>query len=184
MRVGGVTVLSPRLARKEYFLSVLNEPESVHAQWIATHGPLAREMYDLLTNLAEHVRDNTTCSSQELARLNDVFDSYSPVRLHVDTPDQSDEPLWTQASRSPLGGATVRAVLGSHPSQPPGNRVYFEALVSLLEALEEGPLELGRCAECQTWFVPYSRAPVTKFCSARCRNRANYRARRGTASIK
>lgn len=44
----------------------------------------------------------------------------------------------------------------------------MESLISLLEAMERGPLDLQRCIQCNNWFIPYQRAQVTKFCSSTC----------------
>lgn len=169
--------MSPRLARRGYFLGVLNEPDSIHSERIAADGPLAGEMYRLLVMLAQRLRDKTPCSQEELDRLNCAFDQYSAVRLKVVPQADDDEPIFTAGRRGPLERATLQAVLGAAGAGR-GRRVYFEAIVSLLETLEEGTADLGTCVECAAWFLPYSRAPVTKFCSARCRNRHNYKVRR------
>ncbi len=172
--------MSPRLARSSYFLAVLNEPAFVHTERVQANGVIAAEMYQLLLMLAERVREKTVCTPEEIRRINDVFQQYSAIRLRVVPQEGAPDVLWSEAQRGPLARAAVHALIESQESDR-GRRVYFEALVSLLEALEDGPLELGTCRECGSWFIPYNRAPVTKFCSSRCRNRYNYKIRRGEA---
>ena len=167
--------MCPRLARKGFFLEVLNEPGFVHKQRIDAGDSLAAEMFRLLTRLAEHVRDGTACTPAELQVLNLVFDRCSMVKLKI-VPGE-DDPLYREGSANLLRKHKVRAVIGEQESAV-GRRIYFEGLVSLLERLEDGPLELYTCAECGAWFEPYSRAPVNKFCSTRCRNRHNYKLRK------
>jgi hypothetical protein len=171
-----VNAMCPLLARPEYFLRVLNEPAEVHAQRVEAAGPLAADMWAMLQRLAEHVRDGSALSELEVAQLNRLFEAYSAVQLRLVLEDGDDGP----ATGGPLSRASLRAVLGNR-EEDRGKRVYMEALVSLLEAAESGSLALERCQECGAWFIPYSRAAVTRFCSARCRNRHNYKARRAAA---
>lgn len=168
--------MCPRLGRKGYFLEVLNEPAFIHSQRIAAGDALTAEMYRLLTRLVENVRDGTACTPAELQVLNLIFDRCSMVKLKL-VPGEEDS-LYRTGSANLLRRHRVRAVIGEQEGAHPERRIYFEALVSLLEALEDGPLELCTCAECGAWFEPYSRAPVNKFCSTRCRNRHNYKLRK------
>ncbi|HYF92992.1 MAG TPA: hypothetical protein VD969_12195 [Symbiobacteriaceae bacterium] len=169
--------MCPRLARKGFFLEVLNEPAFFHKQRIESGDALTGEMYRLLTRLAENVREGTACTPAELQVLNLILDRCSMVKLKI-VPGE-DDPLYKAGSANLLRRHKVRAVIGEqHQDGAEGRRIYFEALVSLLEALEDGPLELCKCIECGAWFEPYSRAPVNKFCSTRCRNRHNYKLRK------
>jgi hypothetical protein len=167
--------MCPRLARERFFLGVLNEPTFVHKQRVESADALTGEMHRLLTRLAEHVRDGTSCTPAEIQVLNLIFDRCSMVKLKIVATD--DDPLYTAGSANLLRKHRVRAVIGEQEGAQ-GRRIYFEALVSLLEALEDGALELCTCVECGNWFEPYSRAPVNKFCSTRCRNRHNYKLRK------
>lgn len=167
--------MCPRLARPKFFLGVLNEPAFVHKQRIEAADALTGEMYRLLVRLAENVRDGSACTPAEIQVLNLIFERCSMVKLKI-TP-QEDDPLYKTGSANLLRRHRMRAVIGEQDGAQ-GRRIYFEALVSLLEAIEEGPLELSTCAECGAWFEPYSRAAVTKFCSTRCRNRHNYKLRK------
>ena len=167
--------MSPLLARPGYVLRVLNEPPEVHAQRMQVAGPLVGEMVAMLERIAGHVRARTAMSEHEVAQLNRLLEAAGAVKLRVEVEDGDDGP----ATGGPLARASLRAVLGGEEER--GRRVYLEALVSLLEAAESGTLELERCQECTAWFIPYSRAAVTRFCTARCRNRHNYKARRAAA---
>jgi hypothetical protein len=169
--------MCPRLARKGYYLGVLNEPAAAHLQRIAGADALTGEMYRLLVRLAERVRDNTVCTPAEMQVLNLILDRCSLVKLHM-VPGE-DDMIQRPAGDGPLRRATLQATIGGGPEASQGRRVYCEALVSLLEALEDGPVELCTCEECGAWYEPYSRAAVTRFCTPRCRNRYNYKARKG-----
>lgn len=167
--------MCPRLARERFFLEVLNEPPFVHKQRLESGDALTGEMFRALMRLAEHVKDGTASTPAEIQVMNLIFDRCSMVKLKI-VPIE-DDPAYKSGSANVLRKHRVRALIGDQDGAP-GRRIYFEALVSLLEALEEGPLELFTCAECGAWFEPYSRAPVAKFCSTRCRNRHNYKLRK------
>lgn len=159
--------MSPRLARRDFFLQVLNAPAARHLRWGETGGQPATGMYDQLLHLAESVRDGRPATPAQVAELNRTFELYSAVRIRVNLEEVP-------------GHTRLEAVLGN-PQEEDGRRIYFEALVSLLEALEEGDLSLANCEACKGWFIPYSRAAVTRFCSARCRSRHHYQERRKEA---
>lgn len=164
--------MSPQLARADFFLQVLNEPAETHDQRLELHGPLAADLREALFRLAERVRTQTSCTPEEISQLNHLFDACNALQLRLVPQGEDGDPL--PAGAGPLARAGLRAYIRGEG----GARVYLEAIISLLEALERGPLELNRCEECGAWYVPYSRAAVTRFCSTRCRNRFNYRARR------
>lgn len=167
--------MCPQLARQDFFLAVLNEPAEMHAHRTATGGPLAAELHQALLQLAERVRTKTSCPLGEIDQLNRLFDAANALQLRLVPVGDEIDPV---SAPGPLGKAALRAVIrGSQ-----GHRVYLEAVISLLEALERGPMELSRCEECSAWYTPYNRAAVTRFCSARCRNRSNYRTRRQAAN--
>lgn len=166
--------MSPQLARTDFYLAVLNEPAEVHAQREAAAGPLAADLHQALVQLAERVQAQTPCTPGEIDRLNRLFSAANALQLQLVPAGESDDP----GGGGPLGRASLRAIMRGEG----GARVYLEAIISLLEALERGPLELSRCEECAAWYIPYNRAAVTRFCSPRCRNRSNYRARRLAAT--
>ena len=174
--------MSPRLARRDYFLRVLNEPAAIHRERLATAGPLVGETYRLLCLLAGRVKDGTLCTGEEIAALNRVFEAENAVRLALVVEEDESDPLTGGIRQGPLRRAALQARLRGQAGDD-GQRVYLEAIVSLLEALEAGDLELAVCAECGAWFIPYSRAPVARFCSARCRNHFNYKLRRGAVQV-
>ena len=159
--------MSPRLARRDFFLQVLNAPAARHLRWGESGGQPATDMYAQLLRLAEAVRDGLPATPVQVAQLNQIFEQYSAVRIRVNLEEVP-------------GHTRLEAVLGN-PQEEDGRRIYFEALVSLLEALEEGDLHLANCETCQGWFIPYNRAAVARFCSARCRSRHHYQERRKEA---
>lgn len=162
--------MSPQLARSDFYLAVLNEPADLHAHRMAAGGPLAADLYLALLHLAERVRSRTACTPADIERLNRLFDVANGLQLQVVQSGDEFDP----AGPGPLGRATLRAVIRGDQC----HRVYLEAIISLLEAAERGSLELNRCEECHNWYIPYSRAAITRFCSSRCRSRHNYRMRR------
>ena len=159
--------MSPRLARRDFFLQVLNAPVARHRRWAETGGQGAIDMYGHLLRLAATVRDGHPATPAQVAELNHLFEQYSAVRIRVTLEEVP-------------GQTRLEAVLGDSQEED-GRRIYFEALVSLLEVLEEGDLRLANCEACQGWFIPYSRAAVARFCSARCRSRHHYQERRKEA---
>lgn len=173
--------MSPKLAREHYFLRVLNEPASAHTERLAAAQPLAAEMHGLLGMLAQSVLSKTPCTSEQIAALNRVFEQDNTISLSVVVEDDDSDPR-AGGAHGQMARTSLRArIRGQNGAE--GQRVYLEAIISLLEALEEGDLDLAVCAECGAWFVPYSRAPVVKFCSGRCRNRFNYKARQSQAQV-
>jgi hypothetical protein len=160
--------VSPQLARSDFFLAVLNEPAESHSRRFQ-ESPLARELYEALLQLAERVRTQSPCSPEEIDHLNHLFDKANAIQLQIVPTGSELDPV----SAGPLGRASLRAFIRGHQ----GDRVYLEAIIGLLEALERGSLALSRCEECSAWYIPYSRAAITRFCSSRCRNRSHYRRR-------
>lgn len=167
-----VMVMSPQLARPDFFLRVLNEPMETHARRVETCDPLAAKLHAAFVQLAERVRTKTACTPGEIQQLNHLFDACSALQLRLVPQGEEEDPA------PATGGPLARAALRAHIRGDGTARVYLEAIISLLEALERSPLELNRCEECGAWYIPYNRAAVTRFCSTRCRNRHNYRVRR------
>ncbi|WP_400161992.1 hypothetical protein ACAF76_016685 [Brevibacillus sp. TJ4] len=166
--------MSPRLARQDYFLRVLNEPDATHAYWIEQGGALAENMHRLLLRMAASIRDKMPVSEQDIHDLNQIFHEYRAVRLTLSVAGEEGGsfPLSFRFDSQRL------ALNASLEDENQGKRVYMEALISLFERLEAAPFELRMCIECAGWYIPYNRAQVSKFCSAKCRNQFNYRARK------
>lgn len=173
-------VMSPILARPQYFVHVLNQP---HERRQFVEGSLERELYDLLHGLAEAVRSRCDISAGMVERINEVFQHYQALRLKLTVLDPSDS-LFRQGS----GGKKYdgqQLLLHTEFVDDADNvrRMYMEALLSLLEAMEQERAELQQCNHCRNWYIPYQRAQVTKFCSAKCRNRSNYLQKQKKESI-
>ncbi|NGP43831.1 hypothetical protein G4V62_02270 [Bacillaceae bacterium SIJ1] len=152
--------MSPTLSRKKYFLTVMNE---LHCHKVE-HGSIEQELQFLLLALAGAVRDKQPLEDDLVRRINIVFAQYQAIRLKVSMPNENV----SKDSRPTLLHAEF--VDGAESLK----RMYMEAIISLLEAMEGSSLQLQMCTQCQHWFIPYQRAQVTKFCSAKCRNRYHY----------
>jgi hypothetical protein len=170
--------MSPKLARSNYFLRILNESETTHNYRFQNSEPIAKKMYQLLIRLAERIRDKVPITEQEIQNLNQIFHEYRAVRLQLSVEDEekSDQyqPVHNDYSQKIMFQAEIE-------DSDQGKRVYLEALISLFERLEDDSLKLRMCMECGSWYIPYNRAHVTKFCSSKCRNRFNYNARKEEA---
>jgi len=153
--------MSPTLSRENYFLTVIN---SLHEHQVKP-GSLEHEQQNLILDLAQSVRLKQEITAGMLQRLNRLFERYQAVRLNVSLVSRTD--LCSDEQR-----VLLRAEFIDGPDQL--KRMYMEAIISLLEAMEGRRLDLQTCAHCERWFIPYQRAQVTRFCNAKCRNRHHY----------
>ncbi|OPA73740.1 hypothetical protein BVG16_27010 [Paenibacillus selenitireducens] len=153
--------MSPVLSRPNYFLTVLNQI-SHHSHPIEP-GSLEYEFHDLLIQLAKSVQAKRNMSDEIVHRINQAFQNYQAVRfkLSIAPTDTEEEPY-----------VRIESEFVDPPDQ--WRRIYMEAILSLLEAIERGTLELQTCMQCGHWFIPYQRAQVAKFCTTKCRNRHHY----------
>lgn len=156
--IRSVITLSPSLSRENYFLTVINQFE----QHLDMNGSLEHKLQELILDIVHAVQNKQGLNTMMIQRINHMFSEYQAVRLKVglvsEVEDRQQILLHTEFIDEP------------HQLR----RMYMEALISLLEAMEKHQLELQRCIECNNWFIPYQRAQVTKFCSSKCRNRYNY----------
>ncbi len=171
------------LARSLYFLRVLNEEDPAQTRW--DDGQDVETLRQLLLQLAAHLRDNTRVPDPLHRRVSDALTEYGQVVFHVDFPEPGAGPFRFR----PAGGAggfmkhaELRGFITARSAHPRAT-VYLEAIVSLLEACEAGPLYLRTCWNCGAWYVPYSRAKTHKFCSPRCRTRFHYRVQKGATFV-
>lgn len=161
--------MSPVLSREGYFLTILNG--------IPTHvlniGSLEHRMQQMLLELAGVVRTEQVITPELLERLNALFGEYQTVRLRVCISVGSGTEPYPEAGEK---RREQRISLQGEFIDPPGDwkRMYMEALISLLEAMEKGPVLLNTCLQCGSWYLAYPRAGSAKFCSASCRNRHHY----------
>ncbi|MFW5435760.1 hypothetical protein [Paenibacillus apiarius] len=166
--------MSPVLSRPNFFLSVLNQmPE--HDKQIGT-GSLEQELQSLLLLLAQSVQAKQALTADTVQRINDAFQHYHAVRLKLSLTPPATLSARASNGHPDKGGGAPPFLLHTEFVDPPHQwrRIYMEAILSLLEAMETEQLELQRCIQCHGWFIPYQRAKVNKFCSAKCRNRYNY----------
>lgn len=178
--------MSPSLSREHYFLTVLNQL-SGH---VVETGSLEHELREVLLELATTVSEQREWSGELLARINDLFVRYPAVRLQISLrpsfaadaaamdsaiPDSAADD-GTQQTAPPNAQLLLHTAFVDGPDRL--RRMYMEALISLLEAVELKPLDLKNCTECNHWYIPYARAKVTRFCSAKCRNHYHYRMRK------
>ncbi len=164
--------MSPVLSRPNYFLTVINQLKEHQVE----QGSLEQELQELLLDLAQSVRAKQDINSEMVHNINIVFQQYQAVRLKLGIVPRTDN-LSAQESSNELKKEKQQQVLlhaefVDAPDQL--KRMYMEAIVSLLEAMETEQLDLQNCIQCDSWFIPYQRAQVTKFCSSKCRNRYNY----------
>lgn len=153
--------MSPVLSRPNYFLTVLNQiPYLSHS---IEAGSLEYELQDVLLCIAQVVQAKQNITEELGHRINQSFQNYQAVRLRLSI-----------SSTSMKLEPSVR--IESEFVDPPDRlrRMYMEAILSLLEAMERETLELQTCMQCGHWFIPYQRAQVTKFCTSKCRNRHHY----------
>jgi hypothetical protein len=162
--------MSPILSREHYFLQVINELEQHRVE----PGSLEEQLRDMLVELAESIRGKTPIDADALHRLNGLFEQYPAVRLKVSFVPQPVS-LFADSNNDASEAerqVMLHTVFTDGPEQL--KRMYMEAVISLVEAMEKGTLELQTCTQCNRWYIPYRRAQVTKFCSAACRNRYHY----------
>jgi hypothetical protein len=170
--------MSPSLSREHYFLTVLNQ--------LAGHdvvaGSLEHELREVLLELAATVSEQREWSGELLTRINDLFVRYPAVRLQISLRPALVADAVSMDSTTTESSAAFDSRLLLHTAFVDGpdrlRRMYMEALISLLEAVEQKPLDLKNCTECNHWYMPYARAKVTRFCSAKCRNHYHYRMRK------
>lgn len=144
--------MSPQLARENFFVFVLNQikNETVKSKEEA-------QLQQLLLEIGEELLQAGTINELLIEKTNQTLQKRHYFDLHA---------------QFHAGELIVTSQFS--PSLSKFDRNYIEAIVSVLEALEQGPIEIKRCEQCSEWFLPYKRAKVSKFCSKKCRNRANY----------
>jgi hypothetical protein len=128
-----------------------------------------------MQNLAQSVRSKQDISSEMVHSINNVFQQYQAVRLKLGIVPRTDNLSTPQPSaegKREKQQLLLHAEFADAPDQL--KRIYMEAIVSLLETMETEQLVLQNCIQCDSWFIPYQRAQVTKFYSSKCRNRYNY----------
>lgn len=165
--------MSPTLSRENYFLTVINQIK----EHTVEAGSLEEELQQLLLDLARLVQANQSFSEAVLERINSSFERYPAVHLKIKSIPQ-EEPAIPEPDSTKKSAPGVRPSLLLYTQFVDGpdqlRRMYMEALISLLEALERKPIDLQTCTQCGSWFIPYERASVTRFCSTKCRNRYHY----------
>jgi len=171
--------MSPSLSREHYFLTMLNQL-SGH---VVDAGSLEFELREVLVELATSVSEQTEWSGELLTRINDLFVRYPAVRLQISLRPSlvaDGVSMDNGTAEPPPVGSGSRLLLHTAFVDGPERlrRMYMEALISLLEAVEQKPLDLKNCTECAHWYIPYPRAKITRFCSAKCRNHYHYRMRK------
>ncbi|UHA73619.1 hypothetical protein [Paenibacillus sp. 481] len=164
--------MSPVLSRPDYYLVVLNQMNQ--EELTCAQGSLEWELRELLCLLAHSVQTKQTLHADMVQRINHAFQTYHAVqlKLRVNVPEHVHQ----ETTSNKAGTPRQRLCLHTEFVDPPDKlrRVYMEAMISLLEAMEQEPFELQTCAQCQHWFIPYQRAQVAKFCQEKCRNRYHY----------
>ena len=155
--------MSPSLSRENFFLTVINEFK--HHQ--VKTGSLEQKLQELILDIAQAVENKLGLNSAIIQRINGVFKEYQAVQLKVGLSSEMGLSSVDEQQQILLYTEFI-----DEPDQL--RRVYMEALISLLEAMEKNKLDLQRCFQCDHWFIPYQRAQITKFCSSKCRNRFNY----------
>ncbi|MCM3337685.1 hypothetical protein M3650_03270 [Paenibacillus sp. MER TA 81-3] len=165
--------MSPVLSRPNFFLSVLNQMKE-HDNQMET-GSLEQELQSLLLLLAKSVQAKQALTADSVQRINTAFQHYHAIRLKLSIATPANMPVPASSNLSNKDSAPP-FLLHTEFVDPPNQlkRIYMEAILSLLEAMEKEQLELQHCIQCHSWFIPYQRAKVNKFCSAKCRNRYNY----------
>ncbi len=170
--------MSPSLSRENYFLMIINQFD----QHKVAAGSLEYEMQQLINEIAENVRAKSSLDKRLLHRINDLFTKYQAIRLKVSVIDSFDNQQDQESDKQKL---TQKILLHTEYTKESNHlkQSYMEALISLLEAIEKGYLELQRCMQCNNWYIPYQRAQITKFCGTNCRNRFNYLERKKQLSL-
>lgn len=169
--------MCPTLSRGNYFLEVIN---ALDRHYVET-GSLEEQLQQLLLELAGTVRDRRKLDGALIQRINSSFEAYQAVRLEVRLVSSPEGSL-LDASDSQQEDASDEQRIFLHTVYIDGpdelRRMYMESIISLLEAMEKGRVELQNCIQCKGWFIPYQRAQVTRFCSPKCRNRYHYMTRK------
>lgn len=169
--------MKARWARPLYFLRALNEEDPSQTRW--GEGEDVETLRQMLFTLAAHLRDKTPITTDEQRRIGKILSEYAQVTFRVDFHDPAAGPIRKAGGE---GGLMQHTELRAYAIAKSGHSragVYVEAILSLLEACEDGRVELRTCLECGQWFVPYSRTRTPKFCSPKCRTRFHYRAKKG-----
>lgn len=164
--------MSPTLSRENYFLTVINKLNEHHVE----RGSLEQELQELLLDLAESVQAKIEISVVMVQRINSLFERYQAVRLKVSIVPRIenlsvDMPI-NERKKEEQQQILFHTEFVDDPDEL--KRMYMESIISLLEAMEKKQLDLQKCIQCDSWFIPYQRAQVTKFCNFKCRNRFNY----------
>lgn len=163
--------MSPSLSRENFFLTIINQFDEHGVK----PGSLEYTLQQLILDIAETVRSKSSLHSDLICRINRVFQEYQAVQLKVGLASQVDLAPMSSSYRHSTDEEQQIVLYTEFIDEPhQWKRLYMEALISLLEAIEKNRLELQRCIQCEAWFIPYQRAQVTKFCSSKCRNRYNY----------
>ncbi|WP_195575132.1 hypothetical protein [Paenibacillus sp. 1001270B_150601_E10] len=164
--------MSPSLSRENFFLTMINQFEHHDVK----SGSLEQKLQQLILDIAYAVQQKLGLSTDIIQRVNQVFHEYQAVQLrigiaHKGSLTQPDE-LFDASTREDQQQIMLYTEFIDEPDQL--RRLYMEALISLLEAMEKNRLELQQCIQCKDWFIPYQRAQITRFCSSKCRNRYHY----------
>jgi hypothetical protein len=144
--------MSPQLAKENFFVLILNQIKNEEAQTKEE-----TQLQELLLEIGGALLQEGTINELLIKKINQALQQrhYFDLCVQFNT-----------------GELVVTSQFS--PSLSRFDRNYIEAIVSVVEALEKGPIEIKRCEQCNEWFLPYKRAKVSKFCSKKCRNRANY----------
>ncbi|GKU80102.1 hypothetical protein [Paenibacillus sp. L3-i20] len=164
--------MSPTLSRENYFLTVINDLKNHHVE----KGSMEHDMQELLLDLAETVKNKNPINQSLLLAINMLFERYQAVRLKVSIiPTLVKSPIY--GSNDERNDEVQQQILFHTEFIDAADqlkRMYMESIISLLETMEKKGLDLQKCIQCDSWFIPYQRAQITKFCSSKCRNRYNY----------
>lgn len=164
--------MSPTLSRENYFITVINKLNKHQVE----RGSLEQELQELLLDLAESVQFKKEISVVMVKRINSLFERYQAVRLKVSIVPRIENLSIDMPINERKKEEQQQILLHTEfvDETDKMKRMYMESIISLLEAMEKKQLDLQKCVQCDSWFIPYQRAQVTKFCSSKCRNRFNY----------
>lgn len=170
--------MKARLARPLYFLRVLNEEDPAETRW--GEGDAVERLRQLLFRLAAHLRDGTPVNNADQRLISELISGNAQFEFMADFHDPAAGPIRSGGGEGGLLKHTeLHAWVTPKSGQSSRLGVYLEAVLSLLEACEEGGVRLRTCLNCGNWFVPYSRTRTPKFCSPKCRTLFHYRANKG-----
>jgi len=153
-------------------MSIINQFE--HHQ--VKPGSFEQKLQELIVDIAQAVQNKRDLDDMMIHRINSVFEAYQSIQLRVGLVSDKDMSSVDDADLERTQAVPQQILLYTEfiDETQQLRRIYIEALISLLEAMEKNSLDLQRCVQCNDWFIPYQRAQVTKFCSTKCRNRYNY----------